>query len=1103
MKLTLPLLVQESHRPGSKTPVYSVRPLFFAGPIGRGEHLSRAMTKLAQEVRKRLDDLGKQLRHDGLLPWTFCPTVEEHHLKAKLVLRRGTADCRALVISFAALERKLAMMPAVPDRWFEVARGAQVLDRAREVLTDHLNQLQKESEQFVVPASLTSGNKQWVSSVDLDIRPKADFAGPADGLLALLGGAGKLSGRAELQKVGRCLDWLYPDELDRTTLRDAEVSELETLLSGNDRRPVLLLGPPRVGKTAILHDCVFRRVHKARSPYVYKKNVWLLSPPRLISGMIYVGQWEGRVNAIIEEAAKHDHVLYFDDVLGLYSAGRSRDSDLTVADVLRPHVERREFRLLAEMTPEAFRVLQEHDRGLADQFHVLPIQPTDEKQTRQVLVAVRRQLEGRHRCRYHLDVLPLVLDLSNRYMRESAQPGKSAQFFRQLAIKHAGKDVQREQVLGEFRDRSGLSLDFLNDRARLRREDVIESLRRRISGQDEAIAAMADAICIAKARLNDPGRPLATFLFLGPTGVGKTECAKAVCQYLFGDERRLLRFDMNEYLDAASPARLTGTFRDPEGLLTAAIRRQPFSVVLLDEIEKAHAGIFDLLLQVLGEGRLTDALGRTADFGNAIIIMTSNLGAREARASFGLRSATQSDRSVYVAAAERFFRPEFFNRIDRLVPFERLTREQIAGVAHRLIGQLLQRDGLVHRRCVLAVDPAAIEKVIDQGFHPDLGARALKRSLERQLTQPVAARLAAVAPDAPALIHLLPAREGIAVRIDALAYAPRRPLSPPGLDLADWDTVLDCIESAIDRVDDAITALEPPGQLTQGTLSTGHYRYLAVRELIEQLRRTVERLDHLGSTPQRGAKALPKPRTYRHSRKLLAMNDLDTRLALRAAADVASQMAAMESEPAEFGDSLADQLVELIGETAMLDVIAGSADAESRCLLWLRSPHAEADGELDALVSIYQSLFSERLGFIATAVPAKLDPAHPCERALLLEMPGIAPLMSLEQGTHLFTGKDRKMSIVQAIITTIGDRDPADLLAEQRCADQSWRAELRGGIAEPAKEPFPLLPVLRVYDTTGLTIDARSGLAVRGLPSSAEMRKFVLSQAPWPAEVGL
>ncbi len=177
---------------------------------------------------------------------------------------------------------------------------------------------------------------------------------------------------------------------------------------------------------------------------------------------------------------------------------------------------------------------------------------------------------------------------------------------------------------------------------------------------------------------------------------------------------------MNEYIDARAASRLNGDCAEPEGLLTAAIRRQPFSVVLLDEIEKAHPAVFDLLLQVLGEGRLTDSLGRTADFANAIIVMTSNLGSREAGAAFGLRPADRSDRDVYVSAVERFFRPEFINRIDRVVPFERLSRDHIKAIANRLIADVFLRDGLVHRRCVLHVEPAAMEAVIEQGYHPEL-----------------------------------------------------------------------------------------------------------------------------------------------------------------------------------------------------------------------------------------------------------------------------------------------------------------------------------------------------------------------------------------------
>jgi len=215
--------------------------------------------------------------------------------------------------------------------------------------------------------------------------------------------------------------------------------------------------------------------------------------------------------------------------------------------------------------------------------------------------------------------------------------------------------------------------------------------RRKSSDRTAALRALADVVAIAKARLNDPGRPLGTFCFLGPTGVGKTAAAKALARYLYGGDARLLRFDMNEYLDPASPARLIGTFARPEGLLTAAVRRQPYCVLLLDEIEKAHPAVFDLLLQVLGEGRLTDALGRTADFTSAVVIMTSNLGARAASAAaFGLRPVGASRNETYLDAARAFFRPEFFNRIDRVVPFDPLDRAQVAAIADRLIADLFR-----------------------------------------------------------------------------------------------------------------------------------------------------------------------------------------------------------------------------------------------------------------------------------------------------------------------------------------------------------------------------------------------------------------------------
>jgi len=1145
MNITVPLLVSETRRPKTSGPLFCVRPLFYQNPIAQDEQLSRATAKLTRELRKLLDNLARHPRHDQLLRWMFCPEIEEDHLKTRVLLDHGTADCRVLVVSFQALGRRIGMIPALPGRWFDIIRGQRMLDRARDILVEHFNAMQKESGKFRVPAEFTSSQRQWVTSVDLSISVEPELEKEENDLMAMLGSARRMTGRAELQKVGRCLDWLYPDELDRPVLRDAEVEELHELLSGKQRRPVLLVGEPQVGKTSVVHECVYRRVNKRRTPHTSRNNFWLLAPQRLIAGMMYVGQWESRVTAIVEESIKQDHILYFDDLLGLYYAGMSRDSDLSVAHVIKPYVERNDFRLLAEITPAGLRAMRERDRGFADLFHILPIRPTTESVTRQILFSVRRQLEGKHRCRFNLDVLPLVLDLANRYLRESAQPGKSAFFYRQLAAKFEGKPIGHQEVLSEIRNRSGLSLQFLDDRNRLRREEVITAISAHVTGQTEALEAIADAVTTAKARLNDPGRPLATFLFLGPTGVGKTQCAKALAEYLFGDETRLLRFDMNEFPDGYAAARLNGTSSDPEGLLTAAVRRQPFSVVLLDEIEKAHPAVFDLLLQVLGEGRLTDALGRTADFGNAIIIMTSNLGARQVGVEFGLRPAGQSDRQSYISAAENFFRPEFINRIDRIVPFERLTRQQIGQIAQRLIGDILHRDGLAHRRSVLAVDPAALEQVVDEGYHPQLGARALKRAIERQLTGPVAAHLAGAAPDAPAVIHLYPASSGIAVRVETLVNAERRPLTPPTIDLADWADVLDRAELMIHRMEQKAAVSQNQPMLKQGELSSAQFRYLAAREYADHIRRFIASIDRLAAAPKETIAFRPPIRAPRRGNKLRALSDGDIRTGLRASADTEAQLHALEPDRQSCGDpqstenTLEDRLAELIHEVSLLETIATSDPGSDRCLVWMRTPNPTAGEQFKALAAVYEELFLQGYGFAASDLhshsaaphgpPAKFatkaskskrssqktsgdqspapsgageisspDPSAVREHAIVMEMPGIAIVMAIEQGTHLFIGEHRQVIVVQVTVIPLADADAHAVLRELRARDLAWRTSIQRGAGAP--NPFPLTAVVRTYDSANVTVDLRTGMSMRGLPSAVELRKLILAQLSSPRD---
>ncbi|MBI3653743.1 MAG: ATP-dependent Clp protease ATP-binding subunit [Acidobacteria bacterium] len=842
MKITVPIYIQKHSGKGAPPQTHILRPLFHPHLEVRGEDLNRAMTKMAQKLRRECGELGSQRRHEQLSRFAFAPDLEDHFCKFNFEMLSRRARCHLLVVVCKSLGRKIAFSPSLPNLWFEIQRGETLATRATEVLTQYFReQERKHGKEALMPETLSLDGKAWVTTLEISIQPPTLAQVKPPNLFAMLGGGETMNGAQELEKTGRCLDYLYPDELHRVIFRDAEVAELSAILQGKDQRPVLLIGERLVGKTAVIHEYVYRLVEQKSSKYSANKKVWLLSPQRLISGMSYVGQWENRLLAILKEATLRQHLLYFDDLLGLYQAGQTANSSLSVADVLKPYVEKRSVRLLGEITPEAYRVLQERDRAFADAFQVIAIKEPDEEQSFRILLHLMRQLERQHRCRFSTDVFPTVMDVQRRYARDAAFPGKAAVFLQQLAVKFRNERVTREEVLQQFHAKSGLALTFLNDSTRVHRQEATAAIGQEVIGQDAAIAACADVVSLAKARLNDTDRPLATFLFLGPTGVGKTQCAKALAKYLFSDADKILRFDMNEYASAYAAARLVGTFNQPEGLLTSAVRRQPFSLVLLDEIEKAHPDVFNLLLQVMGDGRLTDALGRTVDFTNAIIILTSNLGVREAAKNLGFRQDEARESHVYLQAAEKFFKPEFVNRLDRVVPFERLTRADVKRIAQGLMQNIFAREGLLRRKCILQVDDAAMAAIIDMGYHPQLGARALKRMLERQLTQPVAARLATLKPDAPTVIKVFQSSYELVVEVAALMGAAPNEETATALALMEPRRIIELVEASLARIEVDIAQLRPQGLINPDDLEAQHLAYFHIKEQAERVREMCKR----------------------------------------------------------------------------------------------------------------------------------------------------------------------------------------------------------------------------------------------------------------------
>ncbi len=446
-------------------------------------------------------------------------------------------------------------------------------------------------------------------------------------------------------------------QLSRAYRRDKEVEEVLATLAGDARASLILVGPPGAGKTAVVHE-VARRIRRKECPEaLHDRELWSVTGASLIAGMQFIGQWQDKLNNVVHEVRKKRHILFIEDVAGLADAGRWSKSDENMADFLKPYIQTGDVVVIGESTPERLRYTERLTPSFLAQFRTQKVDPTSDADTLSILTAVSRRLEREQEVRIDPSALDAAAELTTRFLPGRSQPGKAVTLLEQTtsAIAHqqqaavgSRRPVARKDVVTTFTRQTGLPEFIISDEAPLDLVAVRRHFVERVIGQEGAAEAMVDLIATVKAGMNDPEKPLGTFLFIGPTGVGKTQLAKTLANYLFGDDQRVLRFDMSEYGDPAGVRRLIGMpGLGNEGELTAKVRSQPFCVLLLDEFEKADPQIYDIFLQVMGEGRLTDATGQTTSFQNAIIIMTSNLGARgRDQRTIGLRSGEGEDRRV-------------------------------------------------------------------------------------------------------------------------------------------------------------------------------------------------------------------------------------------------------------------------------------------------------------------------------------------------------------------------------------------------------------------------------------------------------------------------
>ena len=609
-------------------------------------------------------------------------------------------------------------------------------------------------------------------------------------------------------------------KIDPVIGRDKEIARVIQILSRRTKNNPVLIGEPGVGKTAIAEGLAQRIVNGNVPEILRNKRIISLSISSMLAGAKYRGEFEERLKKAIDEVQKHDDMIIFiDEIHTLVGAGATEGA-MDAANILKPALARGEFQVIGATTLDEYKKHIEKDAALERRFQPVLVGEPSEEDALEILKGLRDRYEAFHKAKITDEALEAAVSLSSRYITDRFLPDKAIDVVDEAASKVRMKvfsaapdvkaletqlaDVKKEkeaavtaqefEKAAEMRDEEKRIEKEINDKKKAAKENsdaklvvtdediasvvaqwtgipvskiaqeesesllhLEEELHKRVIGQDDAVIAVAKAVRRARAGLKDPKRPIGSFLFLGPTGVGKTELARALAVALFGDETAMIRLDMSEYMEKHTVSRLVGAppgyvGYEEGGQLTDAVRRKPYSVILLDEVEKAHADFFNILLQVLDDGRLTDSQGRTVDFRNTVIIMTSNLGANALRKSspeLGFLAAKKSDsasddsnevnfkeaKKSVMDAVKRHFRPEFLNRIDEMIVFHALTSNDLKQIVTILMDTVVKRLG--DMGLSLEISPAAMDMLVKEGSDFLMGARPLKRAIQRLIEDPI------------------------------------------------------------------------------------------------------------------------------------------------------------------------------------------------------------------------------------------------------------------------------------------------------------------------------------------------------------------------------
>lgn len=553
-------------------------------------------------------------------------------------------------------------------------------------------------------------------------------------------------------------------KLDPIVGREVEIERVVQILSRRKKNNPILIGEPGVGKSAIVEGIALKIVSN-EAGVLDGKRIVALDIAAMVAGTTYRGQFEERMKAVIDELRKHPEVILFiDEIHTIIGAGNAQGS-LDAANILKPALARGEVQCIGATTTNEYRTSIEKDGALERRFQKVSVRPTTKEETLSILRRLNEHYADYHHVTYPDESLRAAVDLAERYLTDRAFPDKAIDVMdeagarahtRELALRGQATEahiISPDDVAAVVSMMSGVPVQRVQEaeHERLRTMDAI--LRKRVIGQDEAVNTIVRVIQRSRLGLRDPHRPIGTFFFLGPTGVGKTYLAQCLAEEMFGNRDAIIRFDMSEYMEKHAVSLLVGAppgyvAHENGGKLTEAVLRKPYSIILFDEIEKAHPDIFNILLQVLDEGRLTDRQGRTVDFRNTIIILTSNVGTRQmkdfgAGIGFGVHELDEkTTNQTLLKALQKTFPPEFVNRIDNVITFRPLSREALAQIVNIEVSLLQERMKEAGHQLVLT--PEATNELIEKSYDPQNGARPVKRAIqtyvEDQLTDVLLAR---------------------------------------------------------------------------------------------------------------------------------------------------------------------------------------------------------------------------------------------------------------------------------------------------------------------------------------------------------------------------